>query len=180
MASQPIKRSTLIAVFSDQRRTKSTISSRTSGATHWPFRSPQDFFLARRARSSARRELRSWSGSFARAARCVLALADAGCEACSRRRRRRFQRTLFANGRTESARVRARRKASRRVLSPAGVASGWRLSLEQCSASGTFSCVSSAILAAERSLLFQLGQDRTNCLVGIERLRSFSIPCQQP
>ena len=30
--------------FTDQHRTKSTTSSRMSGATHWPLRSPQGFF----------------------------------------------------------------------------------------------------------------------------------------
>ena len=59
-------------------------------------------FLAPRARPSARRALRPWSGSFAAAARCDLALA-ATCGTCSRRRRRRFQITPFASDSKPSA-----------------------------------------------------------------------------
>src|SRR5260370_7683145 len=58
-----MNRPALISVFSDQHRTKSTTTSRTSCGTHTLVRAPQDFFLRRCARPSVRPTPRLWSGS---------------------------------------------------------------------------------------------------------------------
>src|SRR5258707_4872548 len=57
MSSHTMNRSAPISVFSDQRRTKSTIWSRVSCGTQTPVRVPQAFFLARHAQTSIRPEL---------------------------------------------------------------------------------------------------------------------------
>src|SRR6266567_5535797 len=52
-----------ISVFSDQRRTKSTIWSRESCGTHTPVRVPQAFFLGPHAPPSTPPGPHPWSGS---------------------------------------------------------------------------------------------------------------------
>ena len=113
------------SVFSDQRRTKSTIWSRTSGGVQVLVRAPQGFFLSPCARPSARPELHPWSGSFSPTARCVPVRAG-DCRGSWSGRRRRFQRILSASGTTPSAAAPARRRASRLAPCPADAVSVWR------------------------------------------------------
>src|SRR5690349_9845014 len=63
MSSHPMNRPAPISVFSDQRRTKSTIWSRVSCGTQTPVRAPQEFFLARHAPPSVPPGPHPWSGS---------------------------------------------------------------------------------------------------------------------
>src|ERR1700691_1927107 len=63
MSSHPMKRPAPISVFSDQRRTKSTIWSRVSCGTQTPVRVPQLFFLRQHAPPTARPKPHPSSGS---------------------------------------------------------------------------------------------------------------------
>src|SRR5215813_7233327 len=63
MSSHSMNRPAPISLFSDQRRTKSTIWSRVSCGTQTPVRAPQAFFLGPHARPSVRPKPRPWSGS---------------------------------------------------------------------------------------------------------------------
>src|SRR5580658_5288626 len=63
MSSHPMNRPALISVFSDQRRTKSTIWSRVSCGTQTRVRVPQLFFLGQHAPLSVRPGPHPWSGS---------------------------------------------------------------------------------------------------------------------
>src|ERR1019366_5748604 len=161
MPSHSMNRPAPIAVFSAQRRTKSTIWSRTSCATQIPIRSPQDFFLTRRAPPSARPIPRLWSGSSWSGTRCDPAPADGWCATSSGRLPPRSRRTPSATGREPSAGGPVHRTASRSAPGPANVASEWLPSLRLSSVSSSFSCVLSVILTAERSLHFQLRQNST-------------------
>src|ERR1051325_6579790 len=66
MSSHSMKRPVLISVFSDQRRTKSTIWSRVTCGTQSPITVPQVFFLGPHVPPSTRLEHRPWSGSSSR------------------------------------------------------------------------------------------------------------------
>src|SRR5450755_4580965 len=164
MPSHCGNRPTPISVFSDQPRTKSTTSSRTSCGTQLLVKAPQDFFLARCARPSVRPGLRPWSGPSSPRTRSAFAsLRPDGLDVPSPGRQKlRSQRTLSASDKTRW--VVAPVPHTDRKPEPClrGVASEWLLSLLLCSACALFSYVLSVILTKERSLQFQLRQDRCN------------------
>jgi hypothetical protein len=63
------------------------------------------------------------------------------------------------------------------ALYPASAALGWQLSLPQCSAFALFACALSVILTEERSLQFQLRQDKTTTTkLGRASLYDFCTP----
>src|SRR5450755_881100 len=161
MPSHCGNRPTPISVFSDQPRTKSTTSSRTSCGTQLLVKAPQDFFLARCARPSVRPGLRPWSGPSSPRTRSAFAsLRPDGLDVPSPGRQKlRSQRTLSASDKTRW--VVAPVPHTDRKPEPClrGVASEWLLSLLLCSACALFSYVLSVILTKERSLQFQLRQD---------------------
>src|SRR6202007_1251987 len=158
MPSKWMNRPTPISLFSAQRRTKSITWSRTSCGTHLLVRAPQDFFLRRCARPSARPTPRPWSESsfpetrFASARLCVLDGSWTG------RLQRRSRRTLSANDRRPLAAVPTLHIGQTPALYRAGAVLGWLLSLPLCSAFFFFACGLSVILTDERSLQFQLRQ----------------------
>src|ERR1035441_6362990 len=96
-----------ISVFSDQRRTKSTTSSRTSCATHVAVRVPQGFFLTRCAPPSTRPGPRPWSAPSSPKTQSASVSPRPGGEdvLAFGRRLLRSRRTLFASGRTPSVAV---------------------------------------------------------------------------
>src|SRR5260370_16326840 len=157
------KRPTLISVFSDQRRTKSTTCARTSCGTQFLVKAPQDFFLKPHARPSVRPGLRPWSGLSSPRTRSVSASPrpDGRDVPSPGRRRLHSQRTPSASDRRRWVAVHVPHTA--RKLGPGliGVASGWLLSLLRRSACALFSYVLSAILAKERFLQFQLRRDKS-------------------
>src|SRR5216684_1288743 len=154
-----MNRPALISVFSDQHRTKSTTTSRTSCGTHTLVRAPQDFFLKRCARPSIRPTPRLWSGSSFAGTRSVAVRLDGPVGSCPERRQRHSRRTLFANGRTPLAAAPVPHTDRKPALYPTSAASGWQPSLLRCSAFALFSCVLSAILMEEGPLQFHLRQD---------------------
>src|SRR5271169_6174734 len=145
-----------ISVFSDQHRTKSTITSRTSCGTHTWVRAPQDFFLKRCARPSVRPTPRPWSGSSLPEIQSVVVRLGGPDGSCPGKQQRRSRRTLFANGRIPLAVAPTPHTAQTLALCPASAASGWQPSLPPCSAFSLFACALSVILTEERPLQFQL------------------------
>src|SRR5437870_7090881 len=70
-----------------------------SGGTHWPLRSPQDFFLGPHALPSTRTEPRSWSAASVPERPCAAGRASARSRVDAGRRRHRFRRIASASGR---------------------------------------------------------------------------------
>src|SRR3974390_2741511 len=153
-----------ISVFSDQHRTKSTTRSRTSCGTHTLVRAPQDFFLRRCARPSIPPAPRPSSESFFPEMRFVGVRVGGRAGSWLERPPHRSRRTLFANGRTPLAAAHVPRTDRKPALYPASAALGWQPSLPQCSAFALCACALSVILTEERSVHFQLRQDRTRLL----------------
>src|ERR1700687_5427772 len=156
-----MNRPALISVFSDQRRTKSTTSSRTSCGTQVSVRVPQGFFLTRYAPPSARPGPRPWSAPSSPRTQSVSVSPPPGDEDAPSLGRRplRSRRTLSASGKTRW--VAAPVPHTGRKPGPClkdGVVE-WPPSLQLCSACALFSYVRSAILTDERVLHFQLRQD---------------------
>src|SRR2546427_1648252 len=156
-----MNRPALISVFSDQRRTKSTTRSRTSCGTHTLVRAPQDFFLRPCAQPSIRPAPHPSSGSSFPGTRSVVVRLGGPYGSWTGRQPPRSRRTLFANGRTPLAAAPVPHTDRKPALYPANAVLGCQPSLRQCSASALFACVLSVILTEERSLQFQLRQDRT-------------------
>src|SRR3989442_9016865 len=156
-----MNRPTPISVFSDQRRTKSTIWSRTSCGTQLPVRVPQDFFLARCARPSTRPGPRPWFALSSPRTRSVSASPPPGGGDApgTEGRPLRFRRTPSASGRTQSAAGRVPHTNPKLAPCPKGAASKQPPSLLRCNAFVPSSFVPSAILTEERFLHFQLRQD---------------------
>src|ERR1022692_3907771 len=165
-----MNRPTPISVFSDQRRAKSTTSSRTSCGTQLPVRVPQVFFLARRAPPSTQPGLRPWSApSSPRTQSASASPPPGGGDAPEPERQPpRSRRTPSASGRTPSAASPVPHTGPTPEPYPKGAASEWPPSLLRCNAFFPFSYVRSAILTDERSLHFQLRQD-TYAVVGFAR-----------
>src|SRR5271157_4353843 len=161
MSSQGINRPTPIAVFSDQRRTKSITWSRTSCGTQLPVKVPQDFFLARCAPPSTRPGLRPWSAPSSPRTQSVSASPPPGGGAAPELEKQplRSRRTPSANGKTPLAASPVPHTNPRPEPCPKGAASEWPPSPLRCNAFVPFSYVRSAILTDERSLHFQLRQD---------------------
>src|SRR3989454_647650 len=155
-----MNRPALISVFSDQRRTKSTTRSRTSCGTHTLVRAPQDFFLRPCAQPSIRPAPHPSSGSSIPGTRSVVVRLGGPDGSWTGRQPPRSRRTLFANGRTPLAAAPVPHTDRKPALYPAYAVLGCQPSLRQCSASALFACVLSVILTEERSLQFQLRQDR--------------------
>src|SRR5438309_6240855 len=155
-----MNRPALISVFSDQRRTKSTTRSRTSCGTHTLVRTPQDFFLRPCAQPSIRPAPHPSSGSSFPGTRSVVVRLGGPDGSWTGRQPPRSRRTLFANGRTPLAAAPVPHTDRKPALYPANAVLGCQPSLPQCSASALFACVLSVILTEERSLQFQLRQDR--------------------
>src|SRR5271170_5871737 len=154
-----MNRPTPISARSDQRRTKSTTRSRTSCGTQTCVRAPQDFFLRRCARPSARPTLRPWSGSSFPETQFVVVRRDGSGGPCPGMQQRRSRRTLFANGRIPLAATPVPHIDPKPALYQTGAVSGLRPSRPSCSAFALFACVLSVILTEERSLQFQLRRD---------------------
>src|SRR6516164_8360139 len=173
MSSQRMNRPALISVFSDQRRTKSTISSRVSCGTQTLVRVPQLFFLGPHAPPSVRPKPHLSSGSSAPDRRFVPVQADGLCVPFVEKLPFRSRKAPSASGRTRLAGVPIRHTGPRSALLPANASSEWRPSLPACSVSVVSSCVRSVILTDERFLHFQLRQDTSatvpsfhcNCLI---------------
>src|SRR3984885_15314022 len=161
MPSHCGNRPTPISVFSDQPRTKSTTSSRTSCGTQLLVKAPQDFFLARCARPSVRPELRPWSGLSSPRTRSASASprSDGRDAPSPGRPKLRSRRTLSASHRRWSVVVQFPHKDRKQGPYLRGVASGWLLSPLRCIACVLYAYVLSAILAKERVLHFQLRRD---------------------
>src|ERR1035437_170661 len=162
MSSHPMNRPAPISVFSDQRRTKSTIWSRVSCGTQTPVRVPQAFFLARRAPPSVPPGPHPWSESSSPDTRSAPARRNGWDALSAEKPPCRSQRTLSASGKRPWAGVRACHTTPRSAPAPADAAAGCRLSLPACSASVAFSCVRSIVLIGERFLHFQLNRN-TSC-----------------
>src|ERR1700728_527564 len=162
MPSHRINRPALISVFSDQRRTKSTISSRVSCGAQTPVRVPQLFFLGQHVPPSVRPKPHPSSGSSFPDGRFVPVRPDGWSVLSAEKLRLRSRRTPSASGRTPSAGAPVRHIDPRSALLPPNAASEWRPSLPACSASVASSCVRSVILTDERLLHFQLRQDTGN------------------
>src|SRR6202158_6613945 len=156
-----MNRPALISVFSDQRRTKSTTSSRTSCGTQVSVRVPQDFFLMRGAPPSARPGPRPWSAPSSPRTQSVSVSPPPGGEDVPAfgRRPLRSRRTLFASGRTPSAAGPVLHTAPKPGPCLKDGAAEWPPSPQQCNACALFSYVRSAILTDERFLHFQLRRD---------------------
>src|SRR5215469_1181785 len=162
MSSHPMNRPAPISVFSDQRRTKSTIWSRASGGTQTPVRVPQLFFLGQHAQPSVQPEHCPWSGSSSPDKRSVPVRRSDWSPSAAERQPPRSRRTPSASDRTASAGVPTHHTVPRSALHPPNAASEWRPSLPVCSAFVVSSCVRSVILTDERFLHFQLRQDITS------------------
>src|SRR5580704_14808094 len=167
MSSHPMNRPAPISVFSDQRRTKSTIWSRVSCGTQTRVRVPQLFFLGQHVPPSVRPKPHPSSGSSFPDGRCVPVRRDGWSVLAAEKPRLRSRRTPSASGRTRLAGAPARHTDPRSVPPPPNASSEWPLSLPACSASVAFSCVRSVILTDERFLHFQLRQDRTMIAVAV-------------
>src|SRR5271157_5280137 len=159
--SQRMNRPTPIAVFSDQRRTKSITWSRTSCGTQLPVKVPQDFFLARCAPPSTRPGLRPWSAPSSPRTQSVSASPPpgGGDAPATERQPLRSRRTPSANGRTRLAAGPVPHTSPTLAPCPKDAASRWLLSLLRCSASVPSSYARSAILTEERLFHFQLRQN---------------------
>src|SRR5271156_6469838 len=167
-----MNRPTQISVRSDQRRTKSTTESRTSCGTQTWVRVPQDFFLRRCARPSARLTPRAWSGSSFPGNRCVVVRRDDAGGPGLGKRQSRTRRTLFASGRIPLAAAPVPRTDLTLAAYPTSAVSGLKPSPPTCNASVPFACVLSVIviLTEERSFQFQLRQH--NSSRAIDRMHS--------
>jgi hypothetical protein len=97
-----------ISVFSDQRRTKSTIWSRVSCGTQTPVRVPQLFFLGQHTPPSVRPEPHPSSGSSSPDTRFVPVRADGWSVLSAGKPQLHSRRTPSASGRTPSAGAPAR------------------------------------------------------------------------
>src|SRR5580704_10884481 len=161
MSSHPMNRPAPISVFSDQRRTKSTIWSRVSCGTQTSVRVPQLFFLRQHAPPSVPPRPHPSSGSSSPDTRFVHARRSGQAALSAERQPRRSRRTPSASGRTPSAGAPARHTDLRSALLPPNDSSEWRLSLPTCSASVVSSSVRSVILTDERFLQFQLRRDNS-------------------
>src|SRR5260370_11638275 len=161
------KRPTLISVFSDQRRTKSTTRSRTSCATQFLVKAPQDFFLKPHARPSVRPGLRPWSALSSPRTRSASASPrpDGRDVPSPGRRPLHSQTTPSASDRRRWVAVHFPHLVRKPGPGLRGVASRWLLSLRGCSDCALFSYVLSVILTKERSLHFQLRQDTRGFVV---------------
>src|ERR1700678_2704326 len=153
-----MNRPTLISLFSDQCRTKSTTRSRTSCGTQVALRVPQDFFLMRCAPPSAPPGPRPWFALSSPRTQSASVSPPPGGEGvrASGRRTLRSRRTLFASGRTPLAAVPVLHTGQIPQPCLKDGAVEWPPFPQQCSASVLFSYVRSAILTDERSLHFQL------------------------
>src|ERR1039457_4018066 len=156
-----MNRPTPSSVFSDQRRAKSTTSSRTSCGTQLPVRVPQVFFLARRAPPSTQPGLRPWSAPSSPRTQSVSASPPPGGGDAPEPERQplRSRKIPFASGRTPSASGSVLHTDPKLVPCPKGAASKLQPFPQQCSTCVLSSYVRSAILTDERSLHFQLRQD---------------------
>src|SRR5215831_436697 len=150
----------LISVFSDQRRTKSTIWSRESCGTQTRVRVPQLFFLGQHAPPSVRPEPHPSSGSSPPDTRFVPVQADGSSVLAAGKRQLRSRRTPSASDRIPSAEAPTRHTDPKSALLLPNAASEWLLFLPACSASVASSSVRSVILTDERFLHFQLRQDK--------------------
>src|SRR5260370_30734699 len=182
MSSHWMNRPAPILVFSDQRRTKSTIWSRVSCGTQTPVRVPQLFFLGPHAPPSVRPTLHPSSGSSSPDTRFVPVRADGWVGLSVGKPRLRSRRTPSASGRTPSAGAPVRHTDPRPPSLPPNAASEWRLFLPACSASVAFSCARSAILTDERFLHFQLKQDSRGIVKSsrFPQQNNFNRPLQEP
>src|ERR1700721_2772543 len=173
MPSHCGNRPTPISVFSDQPRTKSTTSSRTSCGTQLLVRAPQDFFLARCARPSVRPGLRPWSAPSSPRTRSASASPRPAGQVVPSpgRRTLRSQRTPSASDRRRWVAAHFPHTDRKPGSCLRGVASGWLLSLLGCSSCALFSYVLSVILTKERFLQFQLRQD-TSVYRGVARQKA--------
>src|ERR1700687_3759804 len=169
MSSHWMNRPASISVFSDQRRTKSTIWSRVSCGTQTPVRVPQLFFLGQHAPPSVQPKLHPSSGSSSPNTRFVPVRVDGWSVLFVGKPQLRSRKTPSASGRTRLAGVPVRHTDPRSALLPPNAASEWRPSLPVCSASVASSCVRSVILTDERFLHFQLRQDRYRPTVKLRR-----------
>src|ERR1039457_4054463 len=151
-----------ISVFSDQRRTKSTTSSRTSVGTQVAVRVPQGFFLTRCAPPSARPGPRPWSAPSFPRTQSVSASPPPGGEDVPAfgRQLLRSRRTPSASGKTRwvAAPVPHTDRKPEPCLKDGAVKSP--PSPQQCSTCALFSYVRSAILTDERFLHFQLRRNK--------------------
>src|ERR1035437_5890745 len=157
-----MNRPTPISVFSDQRRAKSTTSSRTSCGTQLPVRVPQVFFLARRAPPSTQPGLRPWSAPSSPRTQSVSASPPPGGGDAPEPERQplRSRRTLFASGRTPSASGSVLHTDPKPGPCLKDGVVEWPPSLHRCSACALSSYVRSIILTDERFLHFHLRQDK--------------------
>src|ERR1700733_10751486 len=162
MPSHCGNRPTPISVFSDQPRTKSTTSSRTSCGTQLLVKAPQDFFLTRCARPSVRPELRSWSElSSPRTRSASASPRPGGWDAPSPGTRLLHSRRIpSASDRRRWVAVHVPRTDRKPGPYLKDGAVEWPPFLHQCNACALFSYVLSVILTKERSLQFQLRQDK--------------------
>src|ERR1700677_3339004 len=158
-----MNRPTLISLFSDQCRTKSTTRSRTSCGTQVALRVPQDFFLMRCAPPSAPPGPRPWFALSSPRTQSASVSPPPGGEGVRApgRRTLRSRRTLFASGRTPLAAVPVLHTGQIPQPCLKDGAVEWPPFPQQCSASVLFSYVRSAILTDERSLHFQLRRNRS-------------------
>src|SRR5271167_1640230 len=138
-----MNRPTLISVFSDQRRTKSTSWSRTSCGTQLPVRVPQVFFLARHAPPSTRPGPHPWSATSSPSTQSVSAFPPPGGGDAPEPEKQplRSQRTLFASGRIPSASGSVLHTGPKLAPCPEDAASERQPSRQQCSAFVPFSYV---------------------------------------
>src|SRR6185437_14580086 len=157
-----MNRPTLISVFSDQRRTKSTTSSRTSCGTQLSIRVPQDFFLTRCAPPSARPGPRPWFAPSSPGTQSVSVspLPGGGDAPWLGRQRLRSRRTLSASVRTPWVAAPALRTDRKPGPCLQDGAVEWPPFPQPCSACAPFSYVRSAILTNQRLFHFQLRHDR--------------------
>src|ERR1022692_1031500 len=169
-----------ISVFSDQRRTKSTIWSRVSCGTQTPVRVPQLFFLGPHVPPSVRPKPHPSCGSSSPDARFVPVRADGWSVLFAGEPRLRSRRTPSASGRTPSAGAPTRHTDPRSALLPTNASSEWRPFLPACSASVAFSCVRSVILTDERFLHFQPRQDKGSFFWRESKRWRYSEPSQAP
>src|ERR1019366_1122908 len=158
-----MNRPTLISVFSDQRRTKSTTWSRTSCGTQVSVRVPQGFFLTRCAPPSARPGPRPWSAPSSPRTQSVSASPLPGGEDAPLigRQPLRSRTTLSASGTTRWVAAPVPHTDRKPGLCLKDGVVEWPPSLQQCSACALFSYVRSAILTDERFLHFQLRRNRS-------------------
>src|SRR5229473_4841375 len=153
-----------ISVVSDQRRTKSTIWSRTSCGTQTPVRVPQDFFLGQCAPPSTRPGPHPSAGFSSPDIRSVPVRPGGWAEPSAGRQPLRFQRTPSATDRTSSDAAHAPRTDLRSAPSPTDAALEWPPSRLLCSSYVVVSSVLSVSLTEKRPLHFQLRRNTSrNC-----------------